>query len=420
MKKRFQIPSSLPQPLRSAALLAAALLATPLAHAAYATLNGAAPIIIGHRGASGYLPEHTLQSYQLAINQGANYIEPDLVMTKDGVLIVRHEPMMNSTTDVASKFGADRMSTKMVDGELKTDYFASDFTLAEIKTLRAVQTRAGRDTSFNGLYEIPTLAEVISLAQSQSLATGRTVGIYPEIKHSTFHAALFGANQFEDKLVAQLHAAYGNTADAPVFIQSFETANLKYLNTRTSMKLVQLVDADDVNANGSMSLVAPYRSPYDWVAAGDGRTFADLLTAAGLAEVAGYADGVGPWKPYLVTTVADGVDRDGVAGLGIQDRRVDGSTGVVEMAHQLGLFVHTWTFRNDASGYGFANPQEEMAYYLRLGVDGIFTDFPDTGVAALASIPEPGALALVLTALLAGGTVPARRKRSAAMAAAVA
>ncbi len=394
-------------------LFAAAALVAPAAQAAAVTLNGQAPIIIGHRGASGYLPEHTLQSYQLAISQGAHYIEPDLVLTKDGVLIARHEPMLGSTTDVASKFGADRKSTRMVDGESKTDYFASDFTLAEIKMLRAVQTRAGRDKSFDGLYEIPTLAEIISLAQAQSLATGRTVGIYPEVKHSTFHAALFGANAFEDKLVAQLHAAYGNTSTAPVFIQSFETANLKYLNTRTNIKLVQLVDADDVNPNGSMSLVDPYLRPYDFAVAGDPRTFADLLTASGLAEVATYADGIGPWKPYLLTTVDDGVDRDGVPGLSINDRRVDGATGVIDAAHAAGLLVHTWTFRNDASGYGFRNPQAEMEYYLRLGVDGVFTDFPDTGVAALAAIPEPGALALALTALLAGFGAPALRRRSA-------
>lgn len=399
--------------MSASALLAAACWATPTAHAASVTLNGQAPIIIGHRGASGYLPEHTLQAYQLAINQGAHYIEPDLVMTRDGVLIARHEPMLSGTTDVASKFGADRKSTKMVDGVATTDYFASDFTLAEIKTLRALQPRASRDQSFNGLYEIPTLAEVIALAQAQSLATGRTVGIYPEIKHSVFHAGLFGANSFEDKLVTQLHATYGNSVNAPVFIQSFETANLKYLNTRTNIKLVQLVDADDVNPDGSMSLVDPYRRPYDFAVAGDARTFADLLTAAGLAEVATYADGIGPWKPYLVTTVADGVDRDGVAGLSINDRRVDGATGVIDAAHAVGLLVHTWTFRNDASGYGFRNPQEEMEYYLRLGVDGVFTDFPDTGVAALAAIPEPGALALALTALLAGLGAPAVRRRTA-------
>jgi glycerophosphoryl diester phosphodiesterase len=394
------------------ALALSACLTAPAAEAAYLTLDGKAPLVIGHRGASGYLPEHTVAAYQRAIAQGADYIEPDLVLTNDGHLIARHEPMLGSTTDVASKFGAARMSTRMVDGVSTTDYFASDFTLAEIKTLRAIQPRASRDQSFNGQFEIPTLAEVIALAQAQSVATGRRIGIYPELKHSVFHAGLFGANVFEDKLVSQLHAAYGNSAAAPVFIQSFEVANLKYLNGKTDMKLVQLVDADDVNADGSMSLVAPYRQPYDWVVAGDPRTFADLVTSTGLAEVASYADGIGPWKPYLVKTVADGIERDGVPGITINDRRVDGSTGVIEAAHSLGLFVHTWTFRNDASGYGFRNPQEEMAYYMRLGVDGVFTDFPDTGVAALATVPEPAALAVALTALAAAGLGSLRRRKA--------
>jgi len=167
-----------------------------------------------------------------------------------------------------------------------------------------------------------------------------------------------------------------------VFIQSFEVANLQYLNTKTNIKLIQLVDADDVNADGSMSLVAPFRQPYDFVVSGDPRLFSDLLTSAGLDFVKTYADGVGPWKPYLVKTVADNVERTGDSTITINDRRVDGSTGVVELAHSKGLRVHTWTFRNDASGYGFADPKAEMQYYMRLGVDGVFTDFPITGVDA--------------------------------------
>jgi glycerophosphoryl diester phosphodiesterase len=406
-------------PIRSglalAASITATLLALPAAHAAnWATLDGAAPIVIGHRGASGYRPEHTLASYDLAISQGANYIEPDLVLTKDGVMIARHEPMLDDTTDVASKFGVDRKSTRMVDGVSTTAYFAQDFTLAEIKTLRARQSRAGRDMQYNGQFEIPTLDEVIALAQARSLETGRTVGIYPEIKHSTFHAGGFGANTFENKLVSTLHAAYGNAATAPVFIQSFETANLQYLNGQTDIKLVQLVDADDVHPNGAMSLVAPFDRPYDFAASGDTRTFADLLTAQGLAFVKTYADGIGPWKPYLVKTVADGVERTGNSTLTINDRRVDGSTGVIEAAHAQGLLVHTWTFRNDASGYGFADPQAEMAYYMKLGVDGVFTDFPDTGVAALqaAAVPEPQTWALLLGGVALLGGLRHRQQRA--------
>ena len=400
------------------------LLASPAARATtWNTLDGAAPIVIGHRGASGYRPEHTLASYALAIKMGANYIEPDLVLTKDGVLIARHEPVLDGTTDVATKFGADRKTTRMLDGVQTTAYFADTFTLAEIKTLQAVQTR-GRtvdytrnQTAFDNDRSIPTLDEVISLAKAQSQATGRTIGIYPELKHSTYSrdvslAAGRPATYFEDTLVSTLHAAYGNTAAAPVFIQSFEVNNLQYLNTRTDIKLVQLVDADDVNPDGSMSLVAPHDKPYDFAASGDPRSFADLLTAQGLGFVKTYADGIGPWKPYLVKTVADGIDRDGNGTININDRRVDGSTGVIAAAHAAGLLVHTWTFRNDASGYGFADPQAEMAYYMQLGVDGVFTDFPDTGVAALqaAAVPEPQTWALLLGGVAALGALQRRRR----------
>jgi glycerophosphoryl diester phosphodiesterase len=398
------------------ALAAAATLAPALPALAYNTLDGSAPLIIGHRGASGYRPEHTLASYQLAIELGANYIEPDLVMTQDGVLVARHEPIIGGTTDVAllPQF-ASRMTTKVIDGvTYSNNWFVEDFTLAELKTLRAIQTR-GRSTAYDGLFEVPTLDEVIALAKQKSLELGRPIGIYPELKHSTYMQGVSlaqgrSATYFEDKLVSTLHAAYGNTGAAPVFIQSFEVANLQYLNGQTDIKLVQLIDADDVNADGSMSLVAPYDKPYDFAVSGDPRTFADLLTTTGLAFVSSYADGVGPWKPYLVRTVADGVDRTGDGTVDINDRRVDGSTGVIEAAHAAGLLIHTWTFRNDASGYGFADPTEEMAYYMRLGVDGVFTDFADTGVAALALVPEPGTYALMLLGLL--GVAGASRRRS--------
>lgn len=363
------------------------------------------PVVIGHRGTAGYMPEHTLQGYTLAIDLGADYIEPDLVLTKDGKMIARHEPMIGGTTNVAShpEF-ANRKTKRMVDGVEYNDWFASDFTLAEIKTLRAIQSNASRDQKFNGLYQIPTLNEVIALAKKKRAETGRTIGIYPEIKHSSYHASLsdkpnhkmFGANGFENKLLSTLHAAYGNTECAPVFIQSFEVSNLQYLNRKTKIKLVQLIDADDVNADGSMALVAPYRQPYDFVLANDPRTFADLLTDAGLDFVKSYADGIGPWKPYLVKTVNDGVDRNGDNKVTINDRRVDGSTGVLEKAHNRGLFVHTWTFRNDASGYGFADPKKEMTYYFDLGVDGLFTDFSDTGVAARLASKNVDGLELIV------------------------
>lgn len=355
----------------------------------------ATPIVIGHRGAAGYRPEHTLAGYELAIEMGADFIEPDLVMTKDGKLIARHEPMIGGTTDVAAhpEF-ADRKTTRNVDGVPTTDWFASDFTLAEIKTLRArerIPSLRPGSAAYDGLYEIPTLDEVIALAKQRSEETGRTIGIYPELKHSTFHAGLFGKNVFENKLLNKLHKAYGNSECAPVYIQSFEVANLRYLSRKTDIKLVQLVDADDVNADGSLSLVAPYKQPYDFVVSGDPRSFADLLTEPGLEFVKGYADAIGPWKPYLVKTVDDGIDRNGDGKLTLNDRRVEGSTGVIERAHDKGLLVHTWTFRNDSSGYGFSDPVEEMAYYFTLGVNGLFTDFADTGVAARDAVTGAGA-----------------------------
>lgn len=350
---------------------------------AFKTLDGKPTLIVGHRGSAGSLPEHTLEGYKLAIEQGADFVEPDLVLTKDGVLVARHEPMIDATTDVADKFPASRKTTKNLDGVSTTAYFVGDFTLAEIKTLRAKQPTATRPQQFNGQYSIPTLDEIISTVKSESTRVGRTVGIYPEIKHSTFHATSFGANVIEDKLVAALHAAYGNSGTAPVFIQSFEVSNLQYLNTKTDIRLVQLIDADDVNNDGSLSLVAPYRQPYDFVVKGDSRTFGDLLTPTGLDFVKTYADVISPWKPYLVKTVNDSVERTGDTTLTINDRRVDGSTGVIELAHQKGLRVHAYTFRDDSSGYGFKDPKAEMQFYMKLGLDGLFTDYTATGVAAV-------------------------------------
>jgi len=260
---------------------------------------------------------------------------------------------------------------------------------------------------------------VIALAKAQSIATGRQIGIYPELKHSTYMQGVsqslgFSKTYFEDKLVSTLHAAYGNTGNAPVFIQSFEISNLQYLNQHTDIKLVQLVDADDVNADGSMSLVAPYDRPFDVAAKGGKLTFADMVSDVGMSFVATYADGIGPWKPYLLKTVADGVDRDGNGVVNGKDRRVDGSTGVIESAHANGLFIHTWTFRNDASLLGYADPQKEIEAYLKLGVDGIFTDFPDTGVAAVAAltpVPEPESYAMLLAGLGVLGLLRRRQQR---------
>jgi glycerophosphoryl diester phosphodiesterase len=357
----------------------------------YPTLDGSRPLVIGHRGAAGYLPDHTLEGYQRAIFLGADFIEPDLVATKDGELIARHEPNITATTDVSTRPEfASRKTTRTVDGIAETGWFASDFTLAEIKTLRAVQPLPERDQSFNGRFAIPTLREVLDLAKSEGAKVNRTVGVYPETKHPTYHAGLNLA--LEDRLLAVL-AAYGYTAKAsPVIIQSFEVANLKYLRTRTQVRLVQLVDADDVGPAGNITLAAPFDKPYDFAVAGDPRTFPDLLTPAGLAAIKGYADGIGPWKPYLISSKQVDANGDGKAddlnGDGVideRDRVLLPPSDVLKNAHAVGLFVHPYTFRNEArrlaSDYK-GDPKAEYRRFYELGVDGLFSDFTDTAVAA--------------------------------------
>ncbi len=357
----------------------------------YPTLDGSLPLVIGHRGAAGYLPDHTLEGYQRAISMGADFIEPDLVATKDGELIARHEPNITSTTDVAThpEF-ASRKTTKTVDGVAETGWFASDFTLAEIKTLRAVQPLAERDQSFNGKYAIPTLREVLDLAKAEGAKANRTVGVYPETKHPTYHAGLNLA--LEDRLLAIL-ASYGYTAKAsPVIVQSFEVSNLKYLRTRTQVRLVQLIDADDVGPTGNITLAAPFDKPYDFAVAKDPRTFPDLVTPAGLAAIKTYADGIGPWKPYLISSKQVDANNDGkpddLNGDGVideRDRVLLPPSDVVKNAHAAGLFVHAFTFRNEArrlaSDYK-GDPKAEYRKFFELGVDGLFSDFADTAVAA--------------------------------------
>ncbi|WP_377847816.1 glycerophosphodiester phosphodiesterase [Bosea sp. UC22_33] len=377
--------------LLSTSLLAALAFQAPAAFAQAApTLSGQKPIVVAHRGASGYLPEHTIEGYKLAIQQGADFIEPDLVSTKDGVLIVRHEPMLSGTTDVADRPEfANRKTTRKVDGVDTTDWFANDFTAAEIKTLRAKQAFADRDQSHNGKYAIPTFQEVIDLAKAESTRTGRTIGIYPETKHPTYHAALGLA--FEDKLLDMLKAAGWTDKAAPVFIQSFETANLKYLRPKTQLRLVQLVDGDGVDKDGKVTLVAPFDRPYDFAVLGDKRTFQDMLSAEGLKEIATYADGVGPWKPYLIgskqTIGADGKPQD-LNGDGVideRDRTLIAPTNVVKDAHAAGLLVHSWTFRSEpkrlTSDFKGDAGAEYKAFFA-LGLDGLFSDFPDQAVKA--------------------------------------
>ena len=357
----------------------------------YPTLGGDTPLVIGHRGASGYRPDHTLESYKLAIDMGADFIEPDLVATKDGVLVARHEPNITGTTDVATRPEfASRKTTKNVDGVNEEGWFVSDFTLAELKTLRAVQPLSDRDQSYNGKFQIPTFEEVLDLAKAEGTKAGRTVGVYPETKHPTYHAKL--GLPLEDRLLAVL-AKYGYTTKAsPVIVQSFEVSNLKYLRTKTQVRLVQLVDANDVNADGSMDLTAPYDKPYDFAVAGDSRTFASLLTPAGLKEIKTYADGIGPWKPYLIPSKQVDANKDGKPDdlngdgkIDERDRVMMPATSVVKDAHAAGLFVHAYTFRNEAKRLASdfkGDPKAEYKLFFNLGVDGVFSDFTDTAKAA--------------------------------------
>ncbi|MNQ60787.1 Glycerophosphoryl diester phosphodiesterase precursor [compost metagenome] len=357
----------------------------------YPTLDGNKPLVIGHRGAAGYLPDHTLEGYRKAIELGADFIEPDLVATRDGVLVARHEPNIIATTDVKDhpEF-ASRRTQRLVDGAQEEGWFVSDFTLAELKTLRAIQPFPDRDQAYNGKFQIPTFEEVLDLARSESARVGRSIGVYAETKHPTWHASL--GLKLEDRLLDTLDR-YGYTSrTSPVILQSFEVANLKYLRGKTQLRLVQLVDASDINADGSIQLAAPFDKPYDFAVAGDARTFASLLTPEGLKEISTYADGIGPWKPYLIPSRLlddnrDGQpdDRNGDGQIDERDRVMMAPTDVVKDAHAAGLFVHPYTFRSEAKRLASdfkGDPAAEYKLFYELGVDGVFSEFADHAKAA--------------------------------------
>jgi glycerophosphoryl diester phosphodiesterase len=350
----------------------------PPAAVAHENRHEKRPLVIGHRGTAGYLPDHTLQGYKLAIELGADYIEPDLVSTKDGVLIARHEPNLIATTDVSKRPEfASRKTTMKVDGVDEEGFFASDFTLREIKKLRAVQPFAERPHQFDGKFEIPTFEEVLDLIDRESRKHHRRVGVYPETKHPTFHERL--GLPLEGKLVAALRRHDLDHRSAKVFIQSFEQANLKQLNRATPVRLVQLVDANDVNPDGTLDYTAPFDRPYDWTVSGRTDTFGFFATNAGLREIRTYADGIGPWKRYIVSSVPAG------PGAGESGRKALPPTDLIQRAHAHGLLIHTWTFRNEQSrllsDYG-GNPINEYLQFYELGIDGVFSDFADTALTA--------------------------------------
>jgi glycerophosphoryl diester phosphodiesterase len=334
------------------------------------------PFVIAHRGASGYLPEHTLAGYFVAIQQGADYVEPDLVITRDGALVVRHENEIGGTTNVAAhpEF-ASRRTTKTIDGQTITGWFTEDFTLAELKTLRArerlPELRRG-NTRYDGVFQIPTFDEVLELvaaADAQRAAQARAngsaplarIGIYPETKHPSHfaQAGLF----FDDRLLEALNRHGYRQRSDPICIQSFEVANLRALRQRTDLTLVQLVE--------------PRGRPFDFTLAGDPRSYLDLMSDPGLKEIATYADAIGPHK-WMVVQFANGQAQD---------------TGLARRARASGLGVHVWTLRaeneflppdlksaGDAAAWG--ELRREIDALLDAGITGMFADQPDLAVRA--------------------------------------
>lgn len=337
----------------------------------------AAPVVLGHRGASALRPEHTLASYAKAVADGADYIEPDLVVTRDGVLVIRHENNIAETTDVAAhpEF-AGRRTRKQIDGEQQTGWFTEDFTLAELKTLRARERLPGvrpANAAMDGWFDVPTWAEMIDFAAAESLARGRAIGLVPELKHSTYFAGL--GLPLEDRFIASL-AAHHHTRVAPLIVQSFEIANLRYLRAKlgrpVNLQLMQLVAGTPADGR-----------PADVVAAGSGPGYAEMMTPTGLAAIARYADILAP-------------DTRAVIPLG-PGKRLGRPTSLVADAHRAGLLVQPWTFRPEnmflaadfqAGGAAEArNPAgsiAEIRAYLAAGIDGFFTDDPALGRAAIA------------------------------------
>jgi glycerophosphoryl diester phosphodiesterase len=346
-----------------AAALALLTVATA-APAASATTNGCdTPLVIGHRGAPGYRPEHTLASYELAARMGADYVEADLVSTSDGVLVARHENDISQTTDVADdpEFRS-RRTTKTIDGVRTTGWFTEDFTLAELKTLRAKErlpaVRPG-NRKYNGQFPVPTLQELIDLTLRLSGELGRQIGLYLETKHSTYFRSI--GRPLEEPLIETLRHNGLDRRESTVFIESFEPGSLRTLRRAVGDRLVQL-------------LAEPGDRPPDFVAAGTRGTYRTLATARGLRTIAGYADAVGPSKDYVIPPGAR-------------------PTAFVRNAHVAGLLVHPYTFRDENQ---FLPPQlrrgggpnakgdalAEYRLFFAAGVDGLFSDYPDTAVRA--------------------------------------
>lgn len=446
------------RPIATLTLIAAALVATACgggdddapAPAPLKTLDGAAPLVIGHRGLPGLHPEETEPAYVAAADAGADSLEEDLHLSKDCVLVARHNPWLSDNTNITevaatnatvaarkrtvpgrlvdvtyslATYGgpaqylsdltdpADPKSvlkSLIVDGEDHTnDWSITDFTVAELKQWIAGTTYDARDqrpTAENGKFPILTMQEIIDLAKAKSTATGRTITVYPEAKNPYWNNAQAiangcgtGSHPFEDAIIKLVKDNNLNSKTSPILVQSFDPASLKYMRANgLNARLVQLVDGNDVNYKTGEMI---YKTddvynfvdgrPYSWTLAGDGRFFGEMLTPAGLAEIKTYADGIGPWKPQVMSLTVSpwkATNADGTPYTGsLADVNTVTPTSLIADAHKAGLFVHSYTFRNEAkylAGAYKGDPLAEYLPYFRAGVDGVFTDFANTGVAA--------------------------------------
>ncbi|CAN5325150.1 glycerophosphodiester phosphodiesterase [soil metagenome] len=424
----------------------------PAGPTAFLTLDGQQPLVIAHRGLPGLYPEETMPAYQGAADAGADSLEEDLHLSKDCVLVARHNPWLSDNTNIAAvaatntafaarkrtvpgvmvnvtyslatyggpaQYLSDRtdpadpksvLKSLVVDGEDHTgDWSITDFTVAELKQLGGTTYDAAneRPTDLNGKSPILTMQEIIDFARARSYGTGKTFTIYPEAKNPVWNNAQAiangcgtGTHPFEDAIAKLVKDNNLNTKTAPILIQSFDPASLKYLRSvGVATRLIQLIDGNAIDYKTGAMI---YKTddvynfvdgrPYSWTLAGDGRFFGDMFTAAGLAEIKTYADGIGPWKPQLmahVITPFKATNPDGTVYTGsLAEVNQVTPTSVIADAHKAGLFVHSYTFRNEKkylAGVYKGDPAAEYLAYFRAGIDGVFTDFANTGVAARAT-----------------------------------
>jgi glycerophosphoryl diester phosphodiesterase len=352
------------------------------------TLDGNPPLIIGHRGLPGLYPEEVIAGYRAAIAAGTDALELDLQSSSDGVLFACHNVFLGDTTDVAQhpEF-ASRKKSRLVDGVMTgPEWYISDFSAAELKTLRVKQPMAARSKEYDGQYPMATFQEILDLAKSAMAAnSNHRINVYPETKNPVYQRQL--GLPLEETLLAMLAKAGWNNADSPVFVQSFEPASLKLMRKLgLKTKVVQLIDGAGIDyKTGAITYDSPDSAkPFSWLQAHDPRTFAAMITPAGLAEIKTYADGIGPWKFYVLP--AQGRDAAGNAVMALAQASNKAPSSLIAAAHKAGLFVHPFTFRDEAEYLTKTykgDPKAEYKAYFELGTDGVFTDFSTTARIAL-------------------------------------